>query len=331
MHPQNPLKLNIIGTGKGLPSQTVTSAQIDAELGLKAGRTKKLGGLAQRWFLAEGESADAMQLQAVRGALADAGITMDEVDCIINASGTPRQAIPFNAAHTVRLLRPKRPVAAFDVGMTCLSFLRALDVAASLLHQYPTILLVSCDVASAGLDWGDFHSSAIFGDGAAAAVVRRGERGGILAHGFEVYPEGYEFCTIPAGGYENHPAKNPENYLAQACFHMDGKKLYKLVADAMPAFLDRVLGSAGLTLDDMDWVVPHQASRGALQHITARLNIPPEKTVDIFNSHGNQIAASIPTALHHLLTEFPVRSGDRVLLCGTSAGVGLGALVWEKP
>ena len=80
MHPQNPLKLNIIGTGKGLPSQRVTSAQIDAELGLKAGRTKKLGGLAQRWFLAEGESADAMQLQAVQAALVSAGIGIDEVN-----------------------------------------------------------------------------------------------------------------------------------------------------------------------------------------------------------------------------------------------------------
>ena len=112
---------------------------------------------------------------------------------------------------------------------------------------------------------------------------------------------------------------------------MNGKKLYKLAAEAIPGFLDEVLAQADLTLADIDWIVPHQASRGALQHIISRLKLNPAKIVDIFNTHGNQISASIPSALHHLMTDFPVRSGDKVLLFGTSAGVGLGALVWEKP
>lgn len=263
--------------------------------------------------------------------MAAAGITIDDVDCVINASGIDRQCIPFNAAHTLRLLKPARPIAAFDVNMTCLSFLRSLDLADSLLYKYPTILLISCDVASVGLDWNDFHSSTIFGDGAAAAVIRSSEHGGVLTSKFEVHPEGYEFCTIPAGGYENHPSKHPESYVSQAYFHMNGKKLYKLAAEAIPSFLDETLAQADLTLADIDWIVPHQASRGALQHIISRLKLDPAKIVDIFNTHGNQISASIPSALHHLLTDFPVQSGDKVLLFGTSAGVGLGALVWEKP
>lgn len=234
-HPNPSLRLNIIGTGKGLPSRLVPSTEIDALLGIKEGRTEKLSGLAQRYFLADDESADAMQLQAAKNALAAAGITIDDVDCVINASGIDRQCIPFNAAHTLRLLKPARPIAAFDVNMTCLSFLRSLDLADSLLHKYPTILLISCDVASVGLDWNDFHSSTIFGDGAAAAVIRSSERGGVLTSKFEVHPEGYEFCTIPAGGYENHPSKHPESYVSQAYFHMNGKKLYKLAAEAIPA------------------------------------------------------------------------------------------------
>ena len=330
-HPNPSLRLNIIGTGKGLPSRLVPSTEIDALLGIKEGRTEKLSGLAQRYFLADDESADAMQLQAAKNALAAAGITIDDVDCVINASGIDRQCIPFNAAHTLRLLKPTHPIAAFDVNMTCLSFLRSLDLADSLLHKYPTILLISCDVASVGLDWNDFHSSTIFGDGAAAAVIRSSERGGVLTSKFEVHPEGYEFCTIPAGGYENHPSKHPESYVSQAYFHMNGKKLYKLAAEAIPGFLDETLAQADLTLADIDWIVPHQASRGALQHIISRLKLDPAKIVDIFNTHGNQISASIPSALHHLLTDFPVRSGDKVLLFGPSAGVGLGALVWEKP
>ena len=106
-HPNPSLRLNIIGTGKGLPSLLVPSTEIDALLGIKEGRTEKLSGLAQRYFLAEGESADAMQLQAAQSALAAAGITIDDVDCIINASGIDHQCIPFNAAHTLRLLKPR--------------------------------------------------------------------------------------------------------------------------------------------------------------------------------------------------------------------------------
>lgn len=325
--------LNITATAIGLPGCVVTSADIDRRLNLPQGYTEKHSGLSQRYFLAEGESADGMHQAAIQGALARAGLSANEVDCVINASATRRQALPFNAAHTLRLLGADKPVAAFDVDMTCLSALRALDLAQLLLPKYPVILLVSCDVASVGLDWQDFHSSTIFGDGAAAMIVQaapQGAQGGILADGFAVYPEGYEFCTIPGGGYEHHPATTPD-YVRQAYFHMNGKKLFKLVADRFGDFLDDTLAQAGLRLADVDWIVPHQASRGALEHMIARVGAERHKVVDIFGTHGNQVAASLPTALHYLLTQYPVRAGDRVLLCGTSAGVGLGALVWQIP
>lgn len=326
------MSLNIIATGKGLPGRLLTSLEIDEQLHLKAGRTEKLSGLSQRYFLAEGETADRMQLQAIQAALSAAQLSANDIDCVINASATHRQALPFNAAHSVRLLNPGRPIAAFDVNMTCLSALRGMDLANLLLSQYRTILMISCDVASVGLDWQDFHSSTIFGDGAAAVIFQTAGNGigGVLASHFELYPEGYEYCTIPAGGYQNHPAHS-SHYVQQAYFHMNGKKLYKLVADIMPQFLDRTLAKGCLKMNDINWIVPHQASRGALDHLISKLQLSRQKIVDIFGTHGNQVATSIPTALHHLLTEYPVQSGDKVLLCGTSAGVGLGALVWQKP
>lgn len=327
------MSLNIIATGKGLPSRLVTSLELDIQLQRPAGYTEKRSGLSQRYFLANGETADTMQLQAIQAALTAAGLTADDIDCVINASATHRQAIPFNAAHSVRLLKSSRPIAAFDVNMTCLSALRGMDLANLLLAQYRTILMISCDVASVGLDWQDFHSSTIFGDGAAAVIFQAASNaasGGVLASHFELYPEGYEYCTIPAGGYQNHPANTPD-YVQQAYFHMHGKKLYKLAADIMPSFLERTLAKGCLKMSEIDWIVPHQASRGALDHLIHKLNLDHRKIVDIFNTHGNQVATSIPTALHHLLTDYPIQSGDKVLLCGTSAGVGLGALIWQKP
>lgn len=323
--------LNIIGSGKALPKHCVNSLEIDQKLSIKPGSVERLSGLTQRYFLNDSESADDLVKQAVEAALKNSGTNADDIDCVINASATMRQALPFNAAYTVKLLDTRRSIAAFDVNMTCLSALQALDLAADLTARYPTVLIVSCDIASVGLDWRDFHSSTIFGDGAAALIVRSSENGGILASRFALYPEGYDFCTIPGGGYRHHPARFADDYVQQSYFHMNGKKLHKLVADKMPDFLVQTLAQAGLSMSDIDWVVPHQASRSSLDHIVKRLSIPKAKLVDIFTTHGNQVAASLPTALHTLLTEKPVKSGDKILLAGTSAGVGLGALVWEKP
>ncbi|MFB2537757.1 MULTISPECIES: 3-oxoacyl-[acyl-carrier-protein] synthase III C-terminal domain-containing protein [unclassified Acinetobacter] len=324
--------LSIVATGKGLPNKCVSSEQIDEKLAVKSGLTERMSGLSQRYFLDKNESADNMQLQAINMALQQANLAITDIDCVINASATMRQAIPFNAAHTLRLLDSPRAIAGFDVNMTCLSALRALDLASLLLARYKTILIVSCDVASVGLDWQDFHSSTIFGDGAAAMIVRShyedGSHSQLLASHFAVYPQGYEYCTIPAGGYHYHPAYHAD-YVKHAYFHMQGMQLYKLVADTLPDFLQQTLSQADLTLNDIDWVVPHQASRGALNHMISRLNLDKNKVIDIFSTHGNQVAVSIPTALHHLLQEYPVKKGDKVLLCGTSAGVSLGAMLWQ--
>ncbi len=324
------IPLNIIGSGQGLPSRLVSSAEIDERLGVQAGLTERISGLSSRYFLADDESADTMQYQAIQMALSSANLQASDIDCVINASATMRQALPFNAAHTIRLLGLSRPIAGFDVNMTCLSALQALDLASLLLARYKTILLVSCDVASVGLDWQDFHSSTIFGDGAAALVIQASQIGGVLASAFQVHPEGYDYCTIKAGGYGYHPAKHAD-YIEHSYFRMNGRKLYQLVADTLPAFLDETLQKAGLSMDDIDWIVPHQASQGALNHMISRVNVPRHKVIEIFSTHGNQVGASIPTALHQLLTQYPVKSGDKVLITGTSAGVGLGALIWQIP
>lgn len=325
--------LDITGIGKALPRQAVQSMQLDHKLGVPKGTIEKLTGLQTRYFLADDETADILIQQAATQALHHANISIDDIDCIINASATMHQALPYNAATTCRLLCPHRTIASFDINMTCLSALRALDIAAHLLASYPRILIVSCDIASVGLDWSDLHSAGLFGDGAAAMVVQRpvADAGCVLATRFETHPIGYDFCTIKGGGHRNPPNGYNGSYETICSFQMQGKSLYRLSAEIFPPFLDKVLQAAQLNLDAIDWVVPHQASRAALEHLIKRLKIPVEKCVDIFATHGNQVAASIPTALYHLFNDYPVKNGDTILLAGTSAGLGLGAMIWKKP
>ena len=220
--------------------------------------------------------------------------------------------------------------------MTCLSFLAGLDVAASLIAcgRYRNILLVSSEIASKGLNWrGDLETAGNFGDGAVALVLQPPAAGTgtvtLLAAAFETHHEGVGHCYIPGGGTRRHPAFIPGDYAALGYFHMSGREVFRLSSRVLPPFIDRLLASAGLRVADLDWVVPHQASRLGLDHIRKRLDIPAAKVVDIFDRYGNQIAASLPMALAALRQRADWRPGQKVMLVGTGAGLSLGGILLE--
>ncbi|OBW92551.1 3-oxoacyl-ACP synthase [Gallibacterium genomosp. 3] len=323
--------INVLGIGKALPTKVVLSTDIDKRNHLSLGTTEKVTGLAKRCFLAEDQTAESLLDQAIREALAEANLQVDDIDCIINASAIDQQAIPFNAASTHRLLNPSKPIAGFDINMTCLSVLRAFDIASRLLDDYKHILIVSCDIVSAGLDWSNIRTAGIFADGATAMVVTSSQTGGIILSNFEVHSEGYEYCRIRGAGHKITPHNYTGNYQDVLYFEMNGKKLYKLSSTILPRFIEESLASKNLTLDDIDWIVPHQASQSSLDHVVKLLNIKRDKFIDIFKTHGNQVASSIPSALHTLFRTQQLKSGQKIMLVGTSAGVGLGLVVWQVP
>jgi 3-oxoacyl-[acyl-carrier-protein] synthase-3 len=112
---------------------------------------------------------------------------------------------------------------------------------------------------------------------------------------------------------------------------MNGKKLYKLSSKILPNFINNSLREINFNICDIDWIVPHQASQGSLNHIIKMLKLDKNKIIDIFHRNGNQVASSIPTVLSELLNNKPIKKGDKVLIIGTSAGIGLGMIVWEIP
>lgn len=320
----------ILGTGKALPKQEVLASDIDKKCNFKNGHTLKITGLEKRYFLGD-ESASNLIKKAIFEALDNAKLNIDDIDCIINASATMQQMIPYNAAGIHKILSPKNPISSFDINMTCLSALRAFDIASSLLEEYNKILIVSCDIASVGLDWSNIRTAGIFGDGAAAIVVGKSQNAGILVSNFETYSSGFEYCQIRGVGTKIPPSTYKGDYKEVGYFEMDGKRLYKLSSKILPDFIDRTLQKINLTLDDIDWIVPHQASQASLSHIIRILKLDPDKFIDIFKNHGNQVATSIPTALHELLISGKVKPKDKIMMLGTSAGVGLGLVVWEAP
>lgn len=330
---KNIKKVSIIGTGKAIPTKKITSEMLDQQLNKKRGYTKKATGISERYICID-ESASDLAVNAINMALTNATRNIEDIDCLISASGTMEQAIPCNAAKVHSRLKPQKPIPAFDINMTCLSSVMAIDIATNFLlsGQYKTIALFSSDIASVGVDLNELEPGGIFGDGAAAIILTSSESDNssqIICSHFETFSQGLELCQIKGGGSLNHPSKVSGDYKPYGMFEMNGFSLYRLTAKELPGFIDRLFQKTDYTIKDIDWIVPHQASRMGLKILEKFTKVKTEKIVNIFETHGNQIAASIPTALHELVISGKLKKGDKILLIGSSAGISLGGLLLQ--
>jgi 3-oxoacyl-[acyl-carrier-protein] synthase-3 len=330
MTPKHPRPLRILGTGISTPPQWLDSADLDARLGLVAGTVQARTGVTRRGHEPARNAAE-VSAEAALAAMNASGIDANDIDAVICANASADQAMPCNAALLHRELGLTR-VPAFDVNASCIGFLMGLDLVASLLQsgRYRRVLLTSCDLASRALDPTDLDTFGLFGDGAAAAVLGMSDDNdgpALLAARFETWSESAHACEIPGGGSRFAPMRYDGDYRDISTFRMDGKRLYRAAAEQFDRFVGELLDDAGLALADIDRVVPHQASQLGMQHIFKRIGVPRERVEDIFAAHGNQVSASLPTALHHALSSGRIARGDNALLIGTAAGVTLGGVV----
>ncbi|MGL4768503.1 MAG: 3-oxoacyl-[acyl-carrier-protein] synthase III C-terminal domain-containing protein [Formosimonas sp.] len=326
-----PLPVKIIGSAVAMPP-AAASALLDERLGLPKGTVFKTGGVVSRHIAPLALPQSALAAQAVLAALRDAGLGLHQMDALVAAFGVPEQAIPCNAVLVARELGlADAGVATFDVNATCLSFLVGLDALAAQIavQRFKTVVLVSCDLASRGIDWAHLESASILGDGAAAVVLQYDDTGAsqILATHVASFPQGWDACQIKAGGTAVNPRTYGDDLTEQEfLFQMDGRAVFKLAAEKVPQVLAQFWQRSGLSMADVDWVVPHQASHLGLQHMRKLLNVPAEKIIDIYATHGNQVAASLPCALHAGIADQRIQRGDTVLLVGTGAGLTVGLL-----
>lgn len=325
------LPVAIASTGVYRPRRIVASAVIDAAAGWPEGRAQRASGVARRAAVEEDETASMMAAEAVRAALGAAFPGEGRPpDRLVVASIMPEQPIPTTAALVARRLG-LAGLAAHDVNASCLGFLQAVESAAGAvaLGLSARAAVAAVEAATLGLDRTDAATAPLFGDGAAAAVLTRSDGpSAILAVRTETWPEGADLCRITAGGSRFNPRRPPpeeRDYL----FRMDGPALARLAMERLPAFVGRVLDEAGVGLADLACVVPHQASRLGLKFLRRHIGDAGPVMIDILADHGNQVSASMPTALHHAVTAGSIRRGDLVLMVGTAAGFAMGAMVFR--
>lgn len=324
----------IAGLGRSVPSTICTSEQIDARLGFPIGTTQARTGIESR-FTATTETAASLGACAAVAALKNAQTQSDEVDCLIAAYGTPDQALPFNAALLHRELGWADHVKSFDVGASCLSFMVALEQAVLRVQTGASrcVVVVSADIATFGLNWTSFESSAIFGDGAAACVVQRADAAHStlwLADAWLTLSQHADSCKILGGGSRYHPARthvDDKNCLPLMLFYMDGPVVFKEVRKRLLPFLTELVARAGIGWSDVVCMVPHQASALAIAHVERMLPISSERMVKVYHRLGNQVAASMPTALCIAHEQKKFAKGDHILLIGTGAGLTIGAAI----
>jgi 3-oxoacyl-[acyl-carrier-protein] synthase-3 len=322
----------IAGSGVYVPRTRIRSDQLDERAGRAPGDTEERMAIRARAFADEDETSSLMAAEAAGVALTEAGWQASDIDVLIAGCSVMEQPIPGTAVMVQRRLGlGKSGIPAFDVNATCLSGFLALDMVwmGLALGRWRRALIVTADVASAALDFSDPEASLIFGDGAAALAVSAEGGHRLRARRFESFGDHADLCRLEAGGTRLSPHCDLDSFLAASHFRMDGPALFRATARHFPGFLDRLLADANLDRAEIDLVVPHQASAPALQHLQAVLGCGPERMIDIFAEHGNQVATSLFHAFHVAITDARLKQGMKVLLVGSSAGISLAGAVIE--
>ncbi|ACF43159.1 3-oxoacyl-[acyl-carrier-protein] synthase III C-terminal domain-containing protein [Pelodictyon phaeoclathratiforme] len=324
------LPLKIIGLGRYLPPRIVPNSELETICALPSGWIERRNGVRERRW-ATTETASFMAAEAAREALDEAKLRPDQLSLIINASGTPEQAIPDTGALIQRQLGlGKSGIPAMSVHTTCLSFITALDVAATYINagRYNHILIASSEISSCGINPKEPESATLVGDAAAAVVVTRATEGdsSSLHHAhFKTWGEGAAFTSIRGGGSARHPAKpghNPDDDL----FHMDGPAVLRMVRGLDELFLEELYPGLSKSLTDIDLVVPHQSSKVGLL-LLQRYGWPEAKIMRTLHQLGNCVAASIPATLYQSVRDGNLQRGQKLLLVGTGAGLSIGGVV----
>lgn len=329
--PSASLPLQIAGLGKFLPERVVTNAELEQALGLREGWIARMTGVLERRRAESGASTAAMAAAAARQALERAGRRIEDIDLIVGASSGPEQLIPCTAALVQRALgAPEGKSACFDICATCLSFPVALQLIAPLLASgvYKTALVFSSEMTAHSLNPAEPESATLLGDAAAAAILVQtppGEASRLHHTAFETHASrGAELTRFRGGGSRRHPndpATTPEMNL----FEMQGPPVLLLALQLMPLFTEQFFANAGIGVESLDLVVPHQASGRGISLVASRSGLPREKFFINLPVRGNCIAASIPLALCEAWEAGQLERGHRILLAGTGAGLTLGA------
>ncbi len=315
--------VQIAGTGSYLPAKILTNGDLEKLVETSDDWITSRTGIKERRIAAEGEFTSDLATNAARNALEQAGLSPGEVELIIVATITPDTLTPATACYVQEKLGADKAVA-FDVSAACSGFLYALEIARSLIMTgaRKNALIIGAEKLSAFVNWTDRNTCVLFGDGAGAAVLLPAVEGSnrILSTHLGTDGKQTELLNIPGGG-SCCPITldNAEDHLATLT--MQGREVFKHAVNAMRKASAHAIEAAGLTTQDIDLVIPHQANLRIIEAITDRLEITSDKVFINLHKYGNTSAAAVAIALDEANRQGRIKSGDHILLVAFGAGL----------
>ena len=288
-------------------------------------------GMRERRYASDEQASSDLATRAAQHALDRAGLTAADVDCFIVATVTPDYQFPATACIVAyNLGAVGKP--AFDMEIACSGFIYALPIAASFVRSgvFRRVMVIGVETLSHIMNFRDRTTSILFGDGAGAAVV---ERTSIDADCFltcELGADGSnpELLCVKAGG-SRHPMTHEALDNRENKVQMAGREIFKYAVNKMVETSRVVLARAGLTTNDVDWLIPHQANLRIIEAAAKRLDVPRERIVVNIEHYGNTSSASIPIALSETIDRDVLRDGDLILFTGFGGGLSWGSIAWR--
>lgn len=321
--------VQIIGTGSYAPERVVTNNDLAKIVDTNDEWISTRTGIKER-RITEGENTSDLATKASIKALENAGIAPEEIDLLIVGTLTPDAFIPNTACIVQKNIHAVNATC-FDISAACTGFIYALDIAAQFIKagRCKTALVVGAETLSKVVDWEDRSTCVIFADGAGAAVVKQSEHNGIIAcYSGSDGTKGHHLTTgaVPV----NNPFVKPEDVLPSDCvIKMDGREIFKFAVTVITQSIDELLKSSGLKLEDIDYIIPHQANTRIIEFTAKKLGVSQDKFYVNIERFGNTSAASIAIALDEMNEKGMLKKGDKIILVGFGGGLTYGGMIIE--
>ena len=299
--------LRLIGAGKALPSRVLDNEAMTQYVETSDEWITTRTGIRQRYFCGEGENTTTLAIEAAKNALADSGVDKSEIGCLLVATSSGEYAMPSTACLVHKALELPENIPVMDIGAACAGFLYAVDTARALLmaHGGRYAIVVGAEQMSHVLDMTDRNTCVLFGDGAGAAVL--------------ALEEDAEYYSVV--GSRGDLAIQVGGPLRSIPMTMDGQSVFRFAVSTLPMCVDKLLEKSGLALEDVDWVVCHQANQRIIDASIRRLGVPAEKFYKNLDRFANTSAASVPLAIAEMKESGRLVSGQRVIMVGFGGGL----------
>ena len=319
---------SIIGWGYAVPDRQMTNADLAQIVDTSDEWIRSRTGIGARRVLAEGEACSTLAIRAGRRALEQAGVAAWQLDLIIVCTATPDFLFPSTACLVQEALGAQH-AGAFDLQAACSGFIYGLSTATQFIRTgaYQNILVIGAEALTRFVDWTDRNTCVLFGDGAGAVVVQACEtRTGLISFVLGAQGAGQDLIKLPAGG-SAHPASAETLANGDHLIHMNGNAVYQFAVRTMSDNALEAINRAGLTRDEIDLVIPHQANLRIIESVAKRLDIGMDKVFVNIDRYANTSAASIPIALSEAVAQGRLHEDQHVVFVAFGAGLTSAAAV----